>query len=272
MMTRPRPSAPTPGLRATGTPARAAADPDLVGAPPFAAQAGIFLISAATLLFQVTFIRIFSAVMWYHFAFLVGSIALFGLGASGVGLALLPDRTRDAARRAAAPALFALTAIGAYVGTAKIPFSPFFILQQPVQVVYFLLYDLLLLVPFFFSGATVALILRSWPARAGRLYAYDLVGAACGTVLLFVALPALDARGTVALAATLGAGSALLLAPAHRGRIAAAVLLAALLPIVLAPRLLPDTRLDETKPVAQQLRLPGGRLAFRRRSPLARMH
>ncbi|MGH7740870.1 MAG: hypothetical protein ACRENS_02480, partial [Candidatus Eiseniibacteriota bacterium] len=151
--------------------------------PPRAVQAGIFLISAATLLFQVTFIRIFSASIWYHFAFLVVSVALFGFGASGVALAIVPDRTRDPLRRAAAPALFAISAIAAYLGTRAVPFSPFFILQDPVQVLYFLLYDLLLLVPFFFSGCAVALILRDWPARAARLYASDLIGAACGTLL-----------------------------------------------------------------------------------------
>ena len=48
--------------------------------------AGIFAVSAATLLFQVTFVRIFSVSIWYHFAFLVVSVALFGIGASGVAL------------------------------------------------------------------------------------------------------------------------------------------------------------------------------------------
>ena len=245
--------------------------PEPAPSPPFSAQAGIFLVSAATLLFQVTFIRIFSASIWYHFAFLVVSIALFGIGASGAALALVPGRDRDSRLRALAPALFAVTAVGAYLGTARIPFSPFFILQQPIQVVYFLLYDLLLLIPFFFSGATVALLLRDWPARAGRLYAFDLVGAACGTVLLYLALPMLGARGAVAVAAALGALSAVLLASSRRERVGFAILLIALVPLVIVPRLLPDTRLDETKPVAQQLRMPGGRLAFSRWSPLARI-
>src|SRR5690349_20622891 len=56
--------------------------------PPRSASAGLFLISAGALLFQVTLVRIFSAAIWYHFAFLVVSIALFGIGASGVAMAL----------------------------------------------------------------------------------------------------------------------------------------------------------------------------------------
>ncbi|MBI1799894.1 MAG: hypothetical protein HYR73_09460 [Candidatus Eisenbacteria bacterium] len=239
--------------------------------PPGTVRVGIFLISAATLLFQVTFIRIFSASIWYHFAFLVISVALFGIGASGVGLALVPDRARDPVRRAAAPALFALTALGAYLGTIAVPFSPFFILQDPRQALYFLLYDLLLLTPFFFSGAAVALILRDWPAHAARLYAYDLIGAACGTLLLFAALPVLGARGAVALAAALGALSALLMAPSRRSRIACGLLLALLVPLVLVPRWLPDIRLDESKPVVQVERLPGARRVYTAWSALARI-
>lgn len=239
--------------------------------PPLAARAGIFLISAATLLFQVAFIRIFSASIWYHFAFLVVSVALFGFGASGVALALLPDHARDPMRRAAAPALFALAAIGAYLGTTAVPFSPFFILQDPVQVLYFLLYDLLLLIPFFFSGSAVAIILRSWPERAAGLYALDLVGAACGTLILFLALPALGARGAVALASLLGALAALLMATGPRMRALAAALCVALIPLLIRPSLLPDIRMDESKPVVQIERQPGARRAFSKWSTLARI-
>jgi spermidine synthase len=240
-------------------------------APPPSARAGIFLISAATLLYQVAFIRIFSASIWYHFAFLVVSVALFGLGASGVALALLPDRAADPLRRAAAPAAFALAAIASYLGTTVIPFSPFFILQDPVQVLYFLLYDLLLLLPFFCSGFAVALILRSWPARAARLYALDLTGAACGTLLLFVALPLLGARGAVALSAVIAACAARLMAPSPRTRRAFGALALLLLPLMLWPRVLPDIRLDESKPVVQLERLPGARRVFSAWSALARI-
>ena len=142
--------------------------------PPRSTYAGIFLISAATLLLQVTFTRIFSVSIWYHFAFLVVSVALFGFGASGVALSLVPAGARDGFYRSLAPAFFAVTAVVAYLGTNVIPFSPFRIAQARVQVLYFLLYDVLLTAPFFFAGATVALILRGYPSRAGRLYAFDI--------------------------------------------------------------------------------------------------
>jgi len=240
--------------------------------PPRSAYAGLFLLSAGALLFQVTFLRIFSAAIWYHFAFLVVSVALFGIGASGVALALWRGgEKREAAARGMAPLLFAVSAVGAYLGARAIPFEPFRILQDPLQIGWFLLLDLLLAVPFFFFGIAVALVLRAWPARAGRLYAFDLVGAAAGVLLVFFALPVLEARGAIALAAVMGAGSAWCLSPAGRLRAAALGVGIALLPPLAWPALLPDVRLDSSKPVTAEAAQPGARLAFTRWSPLARV-
>src|SRR5450432_1422931 len=46
--------------------------------------AGVALVSATLLMTELALTRIFSVVMYYHFAFLAISIALFGLSASGV--------------------------------------------------------------------------------------------------------------------------------------------------------------------------------------------
>src|ERR1043165_9026981 len=45
---------------------------------------GIAAVSAALLMTELALTRIFSVTMYYHFAFLAISIALFGLSASGV--------------------------------------------------------------------------------------------------------------------------------------------------------------------------------------------
>src|SRR5215475_16174855 len=45
---------------------------------------GIFLISLSTLMLELAMTRLFSATMYYHFAFMAISLALFGSGASGV--------------------------------------------------------------------------------------------------------------------------------------------------------------------------------------------
>lgn len=239
--------------------------------PPGRVYAGLFLLSAGALLFQVTFVRIFSAAIWYHFAFLVISVALFGIGASGVTLALAGPRLHRDSFRGWASLGFAVAALLGYVAANAVPFSPFRILQDPSQIGWFLLDDLILAVPFFFFGLAVALVLRAWPERAGRLYAFDLLGAACGTVLVFLVLQPLGARGAIALAALLGAVSAVLLASPGRTRAWTAVAALLFVPLVLHPSWLPDVRMDISKTVQQQIGQQNGRLTFTAWSPLARI-
>src|SRR5438874_12046861 len=52
---------------------------------------GLFLISLATLLLELSLTRVLSVSLWYHFGFLVISSALLGFGASRVTLPLWTD-------------------------------------------------------------------------------------------------------------------------------------------------------------------------------------
>ena len=53
---------------------------------------GVLITSLALLVFEIALTRIFSVVLWYHFAFLAISLALFGLGAGGLLLHFFPER------------------------------------------------------------------------------------------------------------------------------------------------------------------------------------
>src|SRR5438874_6370313 len=77
--------------------------------PPIGRRlAGVALVSAALLMTELALTRIFSVVMYYHFAFLAISIALFGVSASGV-FAYLARRRLN---RHATDALLAWAALG----------------------------------------------------------------------------------------------------------------------------------------------------------------
>src|SRR6266850_6226581 len=59
------------------------------------APGGIAAVSAALLMTELALTRIFSVTMYYHFAFLAISIALFGLSASGVAVYLARGRLAE---------------------------------------------------------------------------------------------------------------------------------------------------------------------------------
>ena len=60
---------------------------------------GIAAVSAALLMTELALTRIFSVTMYYHFAFLAISIALFGLSASGVFVFVMRRRLSTAGTR-----------------------------------------------------------------------------------------------------------------------------------------------------------------------------
>ena len=51
---------------------------------------GLFLVTLATLMYEILLIRIFSVTMWYHFAFMAISIAMFGMTVGALLVYLLP--------------------------------------------------------------------------------------------------------------------------------------------------------------------------------------
>src|ERR1051325_3302715 len=57
---------------------------------------GIALISLSVLMLELSLTRLFSATMYYHFAFMAISLALFGSGASGVFLYLVQNYLPEA--------------------------------------------------------------------------------------------------------------------------------------------------------------------------------
>src|ERR1700689_5456152 len=74
-------------------------------APNRAVLFGIALCSFAALLLELALTRLFSVVLFYHFAFLAISIALLGLGAGGVFAYLLKKRLASTGTRTLAASL-----------------------------------------------------------------------------------------------------------------------------------------------------------------------
>ena len=65
---------------------------------------GIFLVTLSGLMFEIGLTRIFSATIWYHFAFVAISVALLGWGLGGFALHLAartPRPSRGSARPSA---------------------------------------------------------------------------------------------------------------------------------------------------------------------------
>ena len=146
---------------------------------------GIFLISAATLTLEISLTRLLSVAHWYHFAFMVVSMALLGYGASGSFLSSFPAllTCKGPQTLALASWLFSFSALLAYVISNFIPFDIARISWDRWQILYVFLYYLIFSFPFFFAGWAISSALARWSSLAGKFYFADLTGAALGCLL-----------------------------------------------------------------------------------------
>jgi hypothetical protein len=157
--------------------------------------AGLFTITLSTLMYEIALTRIFSVTMWYHFAFVAISVALFGMTAGALLVHFQPQRFRnvkDSLWRHSL--LFAVTLALCFVTQLTIPFVPESDVASAWSVV---LTCVVVSIPFVFSGIVVCLALTRFPAQVNRLYGIDLVGAAVGCVLLVALFAVFDGPSLV---------------------------------------------------------------------------
>jgi len=176
-----------------------------------AADIGVLLLSAATLMFEITLTRLFSVSQFYHFASMIVSLAMLGFGASGTWLALRPGwgRRRPHLTLSALACGFAIACVGAYLLTNALPFDSFSIAWDLRQVTRLCIHYLALSVPFVLSGTVLGLSLVHRPAEVGSVYAWNLSGSALGCLLALVVPGLLGGTGPVWLSGALGGVAAL---------------------------------------------------------------
>jgi hypothetical protein len=195
--------------------------------------AGVALVSATLLMTELALTRIFSVVMYYHFAFLVISIALFGVSASGVFAYVMRARlerypTDDLLSRQSL--IYAIATFVALFWLVRLRVG---LSYSPHNLALMLTIYALAALPFFAGGLVVTLAISRLSAQINAVYAADLIGAAGGCLMLIPLLDRLGAPGVVLAAAALTIAAAILFASgASRPRIAAAGVVIALIPIV----------------------------------------
>ena len=187
------------------------------------ALAGIAAVSAALLMTELALTRIFSVTMYYHFAFLAISIALFGLSASGVCVYVMRAKLTGVDTRelltvgALAHALATLVALACLV-RIRVGLN-----YTPTNLALMLVIYMLAALPFFTGGAVVSLAFARLSHRVNVIYAADLIGAATGCLIVIPLLNWLGAPGVVLAAAALCATAAVLFSPVSAKRRVAAV-------------------------------------------------
>ncbi|MFQ5581857.1 MAG: spermidine synthase [Mariprofundaceae bacterium] len=144
----------------------------------------LFGISFCLLAFEISLLRILTFLQWYHFAYLIISLALLGFAVSGTLLHINRAFWMKHARTVCFAATLS-TAVAMALSRqvlAVIPMETFLAIWQPAQILWLAALCLLLFVPFLFGAFLIILILNTAPKRIGAYYAANLFGSGAGSL------------------------------------------------------------------------------------------
>jgi spermidine synthase len=149
---------------------------------------GIFLIALSILVFEITLTRIFSVTLWYHLAFMAVSLAMFGIGVSGVMVYILRDKLQEndlSKHLQRFSGLFSVSIVLCLIALLSFP-HPIDVSEQSFFTL-FLVYAISS-VPFFLGGMCISLALTHLSKSISKLYFFDLVGSGVGSVIVILLL------------------------------------------------------------------------------------
>lgn len=169
------------------------------------------------LMLELGLTRLFSATMFYHFAFFAISLALLGSATSGLFVYFFQHRLAE-------------EKTGTWLGLASmlfassILFALHVILANPLtldagegNLYRVIIIYLATTLPFFFAGCAITLAITRLASDASRLYLFDLAGAATGCLLVIPAINALGAINMIIAVAVVAAVAAAVLSLVTEG-------------------------------------------------------
>ena len=231
----------------------------------------IFLLSVSLIAYQLLLIQILSIVQWYHFAYMVISVALLGFGAAGTFLSLFKEKLL-AKSEIALPILITVSSL-LMVISVSLSQTDFFYFDS-----YKLFADLnhlwklaatylIFLLPFFFGALAIGLVFIKNVERIGVFYFANMTGSGIGGVLAVFLMWLFFPEKLTAVLATLAFFSGILVVPKQIRSgfsIIIAITVALLTFIYVNP---PKLKLSEYKSLSKALNLPETKVVARESSP-----
>src|SRR3990170_4298535 len=141
----------------------------------------VLLLSVAGLAFELTLTRLFAVAQFYHFAFMVVSLALLGVGTAGSLLTIRAGLGRHPGRWSLA---FAVAILASYAILNLIPFDSYAIAWDRRQVVFLVATFTGATVPFVCSGLVIGGLLAAAPPGLPPGYGANMAGSAVGSLVV----------------------------------------------------------------------------------------
>jgi spermidine synthase len=195
---------------------------------------GLGMTSFSALLLELALTRLFSVVLFYHFAFLAISIALLGLGAGGVFAYLFKNRLIRTDTRTLAARLCIDSSILVFVALEVILHVPVALTVTGRNFLHLTALYVAAALPFFLTGLLFSVVFARETWRVSRLYGADLGGGALACLAVVPLLNWIGGPNTILAAAVVMAAAAMVWAGSSGVRKVAGALLLAFVVLIAA--------------------------------------
>jgi len=237
----------------------------------FKLSVSVAIISISIIAFQLSLIQILSIVQWYHFAYMIISVALLGFGAAGTVISLFRNRLLKNID-SLLPVFMLLSglfmALSVSISQSELfrfdSYKLFFDISNVYQLV---LTYLVFFLPFFFGALSIGLIFVKYVKNIGTLYFANMFGSGIGGLTAVMLMWFFMPEKLPAFISFLACFAGLLIVPQKLRSgfsIIISFVIAALVFIYINPGKL---HLSEYKPLSKTLNLPGSKIIKEESSP-----
>ena len=231
----------------------------------------ISLLSVAIIAFQLSLIQILSIVQWYHFAYMVISVALLGFGAAGTFLSLSKNFLLKKSELLL-PALIILSGLAMAVSVSiaqaePIRYDSYLLFADYSHLWKLLVTYLLFFIPFFFSALAIGIVFVKHIENIGKFYFANMIGSGIGGLvavfLMWIFFP--EKLPAVIAGIAVLAGLIIISKEQRTGfTIIVSITVAVLSFFYISPS---DLKLSEYKSLSKTLNLPDSKIIFKESSP-----
>lgn len=159
--------------------------------PNWPVYIGIFLVSLSVLALETILNRMFALTFWYHFAFIILSVALFGIGFGGMLVYFINRFVKKMIPYALAVSsvLLAFSIPWALAQINTIPLEMNQVAVNPAQQALFAQFFLTLVVPFILAGYIFSTVFTNFSREINKVYFFDLLGGGIGCFFALLVFP-----------------------------------------------------------------------------------
>ena len=231
----------------------------------------IAFLSAAIIAFQLALIQILSISQWYHFAYMVISIALLGFGAAGSILSIF-QKYLTSRSDLLLPLLMTATGITMSLVTdvSQLPlvrFDSYLLFAENSHIGKLLLTYMLFFTPFFLGALSIGLVFVKNVDIIRKIYFANLLGSGAGGLVALLLISWFFPNQLPALIAILAVLAGLFIIPRNRQLLHIGFALVAVAVIAWKWTRPLEIKLSEYKDLSKTLLLPDSRIKMEKTSP-----